>query len=65
MKIILKTSVEPEVGEKRDVAISFDTQDLVKIINESGVQQGNIAIDNLVSNYTLDIKKIISEVINK
>lgn len=65
MKIVLKTSVEPEIGEKKDVAISFDTQDLVRIINENGVQQGNAAIDNLVNNYTLDIKKIISEVINK
>lgn len=65
MKIVLKTSVEPEVGEKKEVAISFETQDLVKIINEKGVQQGNAAIDKLVSNYTLDIKRVISEVINK
>ena len=65
MKIVLKTSVEPEIGEKKEVAISFETQDLVKIINEQGVQQGNTAIDNLINNYTLDIKKIISEVINK
>lgn len=65
MKIVLKTSVEPEIGEKKEVAISFNTEDLVKIINEKGIQQGNAAIDNLVNNYTLDIKKIISEVINK
>lgn len=65
MKIILKTSVEPEIGEKKEVAIAFNTDDLVKIINESGVQQGNEAIDRLVNNYTLDIKKIIGEILNK
>jgi len=65
MNIILKTSVETQNGEKKEVAISFDTENLVKIIKEGGIQKGNTALDNLVNKYMLDVKKIISEVVNK
>ena len=65
MNIVLKTEVVPEAGESKQVAIKFNTQDLVKIINKGGVVEANNALDNLVSKYTNDIKKIISEVINK
>lgn len=65
MKIVLKTSVEPQTGDKKEVAISFETENLVKIIKEGGVQKGNEALDNLVNKYMLDVKKIISEVVNK
>lgn len=65
MNIILRTSVEPQTGDKKEVAISFDTEALVKIIKESGLQKGNEALDNLVNKYMLDVKKIISEVMNK
>jgi hypothetical protein len=65
MNIVLRTSVEPQRGDKKEVAISFDTEALVKIIKESGLEKGNEALDNLVNKYMLDIKKIISEVVNK
>lgn len=65
MNIILRTSVEPQIGDKKEVAISFDTEALVKIIKESGMQKGNEALDNLVNKYMLDVKKIIGEVVNK
>ena len=65
MRIVLKTSVEPQNGDKKEVAISFDTENLVKIIKETGVQKGNEALDNLVNKYMLDVKKIIGEVVNK
>lgn len=65
MNIILRTSVEPQHGDKKEVAISFDTESLVKIIKESGLEKGNQALDNLVNKFMLDVKKIISEVMNK
>lgn len=67
MKIILRTSVEPQSQnhEKEEVAISFETDDLVNIINKSGVQAGNEALDKLVNQYILDVKKVISNVMNK
>jgi hypothetical protein len=65
MNIILRTFVEPQNSDKKEVAISFDTEALVKIIKESGLEKGNEALDSLVNKYMLDVKKIISEVINK
>lgn len=65
MNIILKTEVTPEVGESKAVAITFNTENLVNIVKNSGLEAGNQAIDNLVNKYTQDIKKIISDVINK
>ena len=65
MDIILKTQVIPSIGEAKDVAIKFNTNDLAKIVKEQGLDQGNAALDKVITQYTLDIKKIISEVINK
>lgn len=65
MKITLKTDVSSEVGEPKSVAINFESGDIVNIANTHGVETANNAIDNLVSKYTLDIKKLITEVLNK
>jgi hypothetical protein len=65
MKITLKTDVIPAAGETKSVAIQLESQEIVNIINTSGVEAANKSIDNLVEKYTSDIKKLLSEVLNK
>ena len=65
MKITLKTQVSSETSEPREVAIQVESQEIVNIANTSGVEAANTAIDKLISKYTLDIKRIFSEVLNK
>jgi len=65
MKITLKTEIIPESGETKQVAIQLESQEIVGIINSHGIEAANNAIDNLVQKYTLDIKKLLSEALNK
>ena len=72
MKIVLKTQVIPQTGDPnedltltKEVAIVFDTQSLADIVKSSGLEAGNEAMDKMVSKYVVDIKGIISKVINK
>lgn len=65
MDIIVKTQVIPQGGDTKEVAIKFNVDDLARIVKEQGLDQGNAALDKVVSNFTQDIKRIISEVINK
>lgn len=65
MKITLKTDVIPAAGETKQVAIQLESQEIVNIANTSGIEAANKAIDNLVEKYTLDIKKLLGEVLNK
>lgn len=65
MEIIVKTQVIPQNGETKEIAIKFNVDDLARIVKEQGLEQGNAALDKVVSNYTQDVKRIISEVINK
>lgn len=72
MKIVLKTQVIPQTGDPnedlaqtKEVAIVFDTQSLSDIVKSAGLEAGNEALDKMVGKYVIDIKGIISKVINK
>jgi hypothetical protein len=65
MNITIRTDVTPEVGEPKSVAVVFNSENLLNIVKTSGIEAGNRAIDGFVSKYTQDLKKVISEVINK
>jgi len=72
MKIVLKTQVIPQTGDPnkdlsltKEVAIVFDTAKLTEIVSQSGLEAGNDALDKMVSKYVLDVKSLISQVINK
>jgi hypothetical protein len=65
MKITIRTDVSSEVCEPKSVAINFESAEIVNIANAKGVEAANKAIDNLVEKYTQDIKKLITEVLNK
>lgn len=72
MNIVIKTQVIPQTGnpnvdleKTKEVAIVFDTGKLAEIVKNSGLEAGNEALDKLVGKYVLDIKRIISETINK
>ena len=65
MKITLKTDITPASGEAKQVAIQLESQEIVGIVNSSGVQAANKAIDNLVEKYTQDIKRLLGEVLTK
>jgi hypothetical protein len=65
MNITIRTDVTPEAGEPKSVAVVFNSENLLNIVKTSGIEAGNKAIDGFVAKYTQDLKKVISEVINK
>ena len=66
MKIAIETSIKTDKNKELETFTAlFDTSELQRIINASGIDGANKAIDGFVSKYVLQLKQKLSAALRK